>query len=235
MAPRNGTVNLRICATLLDVKTCVGCDRDLTEECFWKSGKTPAALSKCIDCRNVEQRARYYRKLGREVPDGFCPGRGHPVVPPADWLPPSGTCECGCGMPTPIATRDNLKKGIYRGFPTRRLVGHRGSHKNSPKAKAPSEVRSGVVFLNRDGYMLQWAPNHPFANSHGEVCQHRLVVELRLGRFLEPHERVHHKNGDRTDNRPENLELWKRKRPHPAGVRQSDYHCPGCRCDHESA
>lgn len=60
------------------------------------------------------------------------------------------------------------------------------------------------------------------------MWEHRYVMQQKLGRALAKHENVHHINGKRGDNRPENLELWKRSQP--AGVRSADYHCPGCRC-----
>ena len=52
-----------------------------------------------------------------------------------------------------------------------------------------------------------------FRSKQGMIMEHRVVMEQMIGRYLEKHETVHHKNGDRKDNRPENLELWSTRQP----------------------
>lgn len=66
-------------------------------------------------------------------------------------------------------------------------------------------------YVNPDGYVsVKLRPHHPFyamANSAERVFEHRLVMAEFLGRPLTQHETVHHINGDRQDNRLENLQL----------------------------
>jgi len=52
------------------------------------------------------------------------------------------------------------------------------------------------------------------------LYEHRVVMSNRLGRPLLKHENVHHKDGNKLNNSPDNLELW--VRPQPSGARAAD-------------
>jgi len=65
-----------------------------------------------------------------------------------------------------------------------------------------------------------------YVRGRGRVPEHRLVMEKTLGRRLESHESVHHRNGVRNDNKPGNLELWVHGIRY--GQRASDIVCKYC-------
>lgn len=68
--------------------------------------------------------------------------------------------------------------------------------------------QNGDRWVDRHGYVRVRSIGHPNAHRGGWMLEHRLVMEKILGRYLRPEENVHHKNGLKGDNRPENLELW---------------------------
>lgn len=74
------------------------------------------------------------------------------------------------------------------------------------KAVLPDRGHIGYA-LRSDGYVYIYRPDHPNATRSGYVLEHRLVMSESIGRPLRRDEDVHHKNGDRRDNRIENLEL----------------------------
>lgn len=187
-------------------------------------------------CRSCYSR-RWYAKANGFAFHCLC-GCGGPVARPDSYKrfhkpsTPVIPCACGCGSPTrngqylsghrpqsgPIkcprckqmvdASGFYLVRGARRGI----CIACDQALSRARYAPKPKSVRGW--FIDSEGYVtLTTGP-------HARRKQHRVVMESILGRPLRPDENVHHMNGDRSDNRPENLELWSTSQP--CGQRVAD-------------
>lgn len=81
-------------------------------------------------------------------------------------------------------------------------------------------AKAGSGCITKQGYKRLTKRGHPNAASRGAIFEHVYVMSEYLKRPLRKGETVHHKNGNRLDNRIENLELWSSS--HPYGQRVED-------------
>lgn len=111
---------------------------------------------------------------------------------------PKALCQ-QCGTEFDVTNRKNANR-----FCSRRCLYQWNRGSNAPNWK-------GGKFIDKSGYVMVRLPDHPrakrFFGGGGYVREHIVVMEQELGRSLRKDETVHHINGDRSDNRPANLEI----------------------------
>lgn len=124
----------------------------------------------------------------------------------------------------PMHGRRHRPESLARMSEEKRATARRGS--DSPTWKGGTHISRGYVMVALTALPAdEQTIFEPMATrSSGRVIpEHRLVMARRLGRPLRPSEVVHHKNGVKTDNRPENLEITgndDHKRQHQSVLRE---------------
>jgi hypothetical protein len=120
----------------------------------------------------------------------------------AQWL-----CHCDCGndclvLAGNLRQRNTQSCGCLNAESVKRKKGH----------------RNGGSWINRDGYVMMYLNDADARFRRTKTgsydYEHSIVMGRHLGRPLLSNETVHHKNGDRRDNRLENLELWSFSQPY---------------------
>jgi predicted nucleic acid-binding Zn ribbon protein len=137
----------------------------------------------------------------------FIPGRVYAIY-----------CSAACKLAGQLAIRRSRAcgaNGCHRGYSSR---GYCVPHLKDIDAGRP--LHKSVVHL-APGTWSRWKKNHQGymyrVKTENTVqtrqLQHRWIMEQHLGRELLKHENIHHINGDRADNRIENLEIWSVSQP----------------------
>jgi len=184
--------------------------RFCSRKCFYRSPRTEISEKMCQYCKKI-----FHPKSNSQ---SFCSVACH---------------NKSMRVPRPYILCETCSKPLDPKMPPRvRFCSRRCYFKSGTRSDMALPI--GTRRKNRAGYISIKIGRKENNRNSNWVSEHRYVMAKKLGRPLKKYEQVHHKNGNRGDNKEENLELWSLlqhgRRKSPSGVRLRDIHCPGCRC-----
>lgn len=117
----------------------------------------------------------------------------------------------------PLRTVSQAAMGKRHSAETRRKISEAKKGKKNPMwgrtGKKHPRWKGGKT-RHRENYVVLLRPEHPAADPHGHILEHRLVMADHLGRDLKPGEVVHHVDGDGLNNHIDNLMLFPSQSEH---------------------
>ena len=120
--------------------------------------------------------------------------------------------KCVNNKNMPYKVISNGKQGLVRRYQKRYICNTCGkefySHKTQKFCSRKCVLWNGGITKRSHGYIWEKDWSHPNANKQGYVYQHRIAAEKKLGRRLEKWEVVHHIDRNRSNNNPDNLEVY---------------------------
>lgn len=125
----------------------------------------------------------------------------------------NGSPLADADVPPVTCSIDDCDRRLHtRGLCHTHYTRHRDVGDAPPAAE--SVKRTGQGYVHHGYWMVPVLTELRHLTGGETTCaEHRLVMAMSLGRALYPDELVHHLNGDRLDNRPQNLELWSTYQP----------------------
>ena len=181
------------------------CDCDCGGNTITRGAALRGGTTKSCGClvRETRKNDMKFDLIGKRFHQIVVIGRNTEIDGDMNWF-----CKCDCGKEF-YASKNGLTTGMWKSC---------GCWRASRKGKTHPNWKGGR--LKTGGYIKIHQPEHPYSTKAGYVYEHRLVIEKSIGRYLRRFENVHHKNGNRSDNRIENLELWVTMQP--SGQRPKD-------------
>ena len=115
-------------------------------------------------------------------------------------------CECGCGQDAGYFKKTRSYIGVKKGEPKRFITHH--------NLRNPDPIEQSRRAKCNDGSTLRGTGKSGWYIKENGQHQHIRIAEEKLGRKLLPGEIIHHKDRNKQNNHPDNIEIFANQSEH---------------------